>query len=70
MAGFTCGRKLDKIGLAGQDTAELFFEDVRVPAANFLGPVGSGLQELMSHLPRERLGWRPRPSRPAERSSI
>ncbi|MFI7501888.1 acyl-CoA dehydrogenase family protein [Streptomyces sp. NPDC049687] len=56
MPGFTRGRKLDKIGLPGQDTAELFFEDVRVPAANVLGPVGSGLQELMSHLPRERLG--------------
>lgn len=56
MPGFTRGRKLDKIGLPGQDTAELFFEDVRVPAANVLGPVGSGLQQLMSHLPRERLG--------------
>jgi len=56
MPGFTRGRKLDKIGLPGQDTAELFFEDVRIPAANVLGPVGSGLQELMSHLPRERLG--------------
>ena len=34
MPGFTRGRKLDKIGLDAQDTAELFFEDVRVPAAN------------------------------------
>lgn len=37
MPGFTRGRKLDKIGLPGQDTAELYFEEVRVPAANLLG---------------------------------
>ena len=41
---------------SGQDTAELFFRDVRVPAANVIGGVGRGLQNLMSHLPRERLG--------------
>jgi alkylation response protein AidB-like acyl-CoA dehydrogenase len=56
MPGFTRGRKLDKVGLPAQDTAELFFEDVRVPAANLLGTEGHGLQHLMSHLPRERLG--------------
>jgi len=56
MPGFTRGRKLDKIGLPGQDTAELYFEDVRVPAANLLGSPGEGLPQLMSHLPRERLG--------------
>jgi alkylation response protein AidB-like acyl-CoA dehydrogenase len=56
MPGFTRGRKLDKIGLPAQDTAELFFEDVRVPAANLLGEEGQGLRQLMSHLPRERLG--------------
>ncbi|NKQ54213.1 acyl-CoA dehydrogenase [Amycolatopsis sp. K13G38] len=56
MAGFQRGRKLEKIGLPAQDTAELFFEDVRVPAANVLGEPGRGLQYLMSHLPRERLG--------------
>ena len=56
MEGFERGRQLDKIGLMGQDTAELFFKDVRVPAANVLGGVGRGLQNLMSHLPRERLG--------------
>lgn len=56
MEGFVRGRKLDKIGLPGQDTAELFFEDVRVPAANVLGEEGRGLHALMSHLPRERLG--------------
>lgn len=54
--GFERGRKLDKIGLPGQDTAELFFEDARVPASNLLGEEGLGLQYLMSHLPRERLG--------------
>lgn len=56
MPGFVRGRKLEKMGLPGQDTAELFFEDVRLPAANLLGTEGRGLQHLMSHLPRERLG--------------
>jgi alkylation response protein AidB-like acyl-CoA dehydrogenase len=54
--GFERGRQLDKIGLPGQDTAELFFHDARVPAENMLGEEGLGLQYLMSHLPRERLG--------------
>jgi alkylation response protein AidB-like acyl-CoA dehydrogenase len=54
--GFVRGRKLDKIGLPAQDTAELFFEDAIVPAENMLGKEGRGLQYLMSHLPRERLG--------------
>ena len=54
--GFNRGRKLDKLGLPGQDTAELFFEDCRVPVENLLGEEGSGLQYLMSHLPQERLG--------------
>ncbi|MEE6176098.1 acyl-CoA dehydrogenase family protein [Mycobacterium sp. 050134] len=54
--GFERGRKLDKIGLPAQDTAELFFQDARVPASNLLGNAGDGLQYLMSHLPRERLG--------------
>lgn len=54
--GFERGRKLDKIGLPSQDTAELFFNDARVPAANLLGEEGEGLKYLMSHLPRERLG--------------
>jgi alkylation response protein AidB-like acyl-CoA dehydrogenase len=56
MPGFERGRKLDKIGLPAQDTAELFFTDVHVPAGNVLGEVGLGLPHLMSHLPRERLG--------------
>ncbi len=54
--GFERGRQLDKIGLPAQDTAELFFRDAAVPAANLLGEEGRGLQYLMSHLPRERLG--------------
>ena len=55
MDGFTRGRKLKKVGLAGQDTAELSFVDVRVPAANLLGTEGRGLMHLMERLPRERL---------------
>ncbi|QTI69018.1 acyl-CoA dehydrogenase family protein [Gordonia polyisoprenivorans] len=54
--GFERGRKLDKIGLPSQDTAELFFENATVPNANLLGKEGHGLHYLMSHLPRERLG--------------
>jgi alkylation response protein AidB-like acyl-CoA dehydrogenase len=53
--GFTRGRKLDKLGLHGQDTAELFFDDVRVPANNVLGTIGGGFVHLMERLPRERL---------------
>ncbi|WP_188940162.1 acyl-CoA dehydrogenase family protein [Nakamurella endophytica] len=55
MPGFTRGRKLDKIGMVAQDTAELFFDDVRVPAANVLGDPHHGLRYLMTHLPLERL---------------
>jgi alkylation response protein AidB-like acyl-CoA dehydrogenase len=54
--GFERGRQLEKIGLPGQDTAELYFNDAKVPAANLLGEEGRGLAYLMSHLPRERLG--------------
>lgn len=54
--GFERGRKLDKIGLPAQDTAELYFTEARVPAENLLGEEGQGLKYLMSHLPRERLG--------------
>ena len=56
MPGFTHGRKLDKMGLHGQDTSELFFDNVQVPSANLLGAQGRGLAQLMIHLPRERLG--------------
>ena len=54
--GFRVGRLLDKIGLKAQDTAELFFDDVRVPADNLLGGVeGQGFYQLMSDLPYERM---------------
>ncbi|MFI9451199.1 acyl-CoA dehydrogenase [Amycolatopsis sp. WAC 01375] len=54
--GFSRGRVLDKIGLKGQDTAELNFDDVRVPAANLLGgQEGLGFIQLMQQLPQERL---------------
>ena len=55
MPGFSRGRKLHKVGLAGQDTAELVFEDVRVPATNLLGTEGSGFIHLMENLPLERM---------------
>jgi acyl-CoA dehydrogenase len=53
--GFVRGRKLDKLGLRGQDTSELFFEDCRVPAANLLGREGAGFKMLMEKLQQERL---------------
>lgn len=53
--GFTRGRNLDKIGLKAQDTAELFFDDVRVPVTNLLGTEGHGFIHLMERLPQERL---------------
>lgn len=56
MPGFTRGRNLDKIGLKTQDTAELFFEEVRVPAENLLGEEGKAFGCMMSNLPQERLG--------------
>lgn len=55
MAGFSKGRKLDKIGRKAQDTAELFFEDVIVPEANVLGEAGKGMSMMMRNLPQERL---------------
>ena len=54
-AGFRKGRLLEKIGLKGQDTAELFFEGVRVPAANRLGVENEGFRYLTHQLPWERL---------------
>lgn len=56
MPGFTRGRKLEKIGMAAQDTAELFFDEVRVPAANLLGRPGYAFLHLAANLPQERLG--------------
>ena len=53
--GFVRGRKLDKLGLRGQDTSELAFEDCRVPVANVLGAEGRGFIQLMEQLQQERL---------------
>jgi len=55
MAGFERGRNLAKVGMHAQDTSELFFSGVRVPAANLLGAEGGGFLALMQNLPRERL---------------
>lgn len=55
-AGFRRGRSLDKIGQRGQDTSELFYDDVRIPVSNLLGTVeGQGFIQLMQQLPQERL---------------
>ncbi len=55
MEGFARGRNLDKLGMHSQDTAELFFTDVRVPVANRLGEEGAGFSYLVQNLPQERL---------------
>jgi alkylation response protein AidB-like acyl-CoA dehydrogenase len=55
MAGFERGRNLDKIGMHSQDTAELFFTDVRVPASNLLGEEGKAFHYLTANLAQERL---------------
>ena len=53
--GFVRGRKLDKLGLRGQDTSELAFEDCRIPADRLLGREGEGFRMLMEQLQQERL---------------
>ena len=53
--GFERGKKINKIGMKAQDTAELFFDDCRVPAGNLLGTEGSGFFQLMQKLQPERL---------------
>ena len=55
MEGFTRGRNLDKIGQKAADTAELFFDNVRVPVENLLGEENRGFYHLMRNLPAERL---------------
>lgn len=55
MEGFSNGKNLDKIGMKGQDTAELFFDNVKVPFENVLGEDGQGFYYLMHNLPQERL---------------
>ncbi|HEX8971795.1 acyl-CoA dehydrogenase family protein [Oryzihumus sp.] len=56
MEGFTRGRKLDKVGQEESDTAELFFDNVRVPDANRIGEEGRGFIAMMERLPQERVG--------------
>ncbi len=56
LPGYRVGRTLEKVGMHGQDTCELFFDDVRVPAANLLGgEEGRGFYQMMEQLPYERL---------------
>jgi alkylation response protein AidB-like acyl-CoA dehydrogenase len=55
MEGFQRGRNLDKVGMHAQDTAELFFEDVRVPVENRLGEEGQGFRYMTANLAQERL---------------
>jgi len=56
MPGFSRGRKLDKVGQEESDTAELFFDDVRVSDANRIGEEGMGFIAMMQRLPQERIG--------------
>ncbi|MGN6301003.1 MAG: acyl-CoA dehydrogenase family protein [Angustibacter sp.] len=56
MEGFTRGRKLDKVGQTESDTAELFFDNVRVPDALRIGPEGMGFIAMMERLVQERVG--------------
>jgi acyl-CoA dehydrogenase len=53
--GFVRGNRLDKIGLRGQDTCELFFDSARVPCSHLLGSEGQGFEQMMQQLPRERM---------------
>ena len=55
MPGFARGLKLEKVGQHESDTAELFFEDVRIPAENMIGELGGGFQHMMDHLAQERI---------------
>ena len=56
LAGFRVGRRLEKLGQHASDTAELFFDNLRVPTSNLLGEIeGQGFRQLMSQLPYERL---------------
>ena len=56
MPGFERGRKLDKVGQQESDTAELFFDDVQVPAANVIGEIDRGFIYMMQRLAHERIG--------------
>ena len=53
-SGFKKGRNLNKLGMKGHDTAELFFEDCRVPKSAIVGELNKGFYHLMTELPQER----------------
>lgn len=53
--GYTAGNQFDKMGVRASDTAELFFDNVRVPAANLIGELGAGLRYVKEQLPQARL---------------
>jgi acyl-CoA dehydrogenase len=53
--GFKRGRNLEKLGMKAQDTSELFFDTVRIPASNMLGKEGKGFAQMMTKLSQERL---------------
>jgi alkylation response protein AidB-like acyl-CoA dehydrogenase len=56
LSGYRVGNSLEKVGMHGQDTCELFFDDMRVPAANLLGSAeGKGFTQMMDRMPYERL---------------
>ena len=56
LGGYRVGKPLEKVGMHGQDTCELFFDDVRVPGGNLLGAAeGNGFAQMMEQLPYERL---------------
>ncbi len=69
MEGFERGRKLDKVGQHESDTAELFFENVRVPSTNIIGEIDRGFIHMMEMLPQERVAPPSRTSRTPRRSS-
>jgi acyl-CoA dehydrogenase len=56
LPGFARGKKIEKMGQHTSDTAELFFQDVRLPASALLGELNKGFVIMMTELPRERLG--------------
>lgn len=64
--GFRRGRNLEKLGMHAQDTSEIFFDNLRVPATNMLGPEGEGFGLMMTKLPQERLAQAVRSAMVAE----
>jgi alkylation response protein AidB-like acyl-CoA dehydrogenase len=55
MDGFSRGNKLDKLGQHEADTAELFFDEVRIPSENLIGEAGRGMSQMVAHLAQERI---------------